>query len=205
MGATKFTFDTHFDTGVSRTDAEKRSRRSYSADEIEAIRHSAYGDGQSANAILAQQAVAASLSQVSAAVHTAISTMDAEIEAIRAEAADLALACARKLAGAALAHAPAAEVTDVLRLALHEAIAEPRIIVKVAPALADEIKHRATEVAADEGYEGRIQFAPDAALTGADCRIEWKGGGIERNLAAIEHALTDLILRRFPPKESTKE
>jgi flagellar assembly protein FliH len=39
--------------------------------------------------------------------------------------------------------------------------------------------------------------AADPAMTGADCRIEWRGGGAERSEAAIEEALTALITRRF--------
>jgi len=34
-------------------------------------------------------------------------------------------------------------------------------------------------------------------ITGADCRIEWRGGGSERSEAAIEAALDALIARRF--------
>jgi hypothetical protein len=34
-------------------------------------------------------------------------------------------------------------------------------------------------------------------LSGADCRLEWRGGGIERSHSLIETALADLIVRRF--------
>jgi hypothetical protein len=40
-------------------------------------------------------------------------------------------------------------------------------------------------------------IAADPAITGADCRIEWRGGGSERSEAAIEAALDALIERRF--------
>ena len=38
MTAVKFTFDTHFETGAARAEAAKRSRRSYSSDELDLIR-----------------------------------------------------------------------------------------------------------------------------------------------------------------------
>jgi L-alanine-DL-glutamate epimerase-like enolase superfamily enzyme len=35
-------------------------------------------------------------------------------------------------------------------------------------------------------------------MANADCRIEWRGGGVERAQSAIESALADLVARRFP-------
>ena len=40
-------------------------------------------------------------------------------------------------------------------------------------------------------------IAADPAMTGADCRIEWRGGGAERSEQTIEDALTALIAHRF--------
>jgi flagellar assembly protein FliH len=40
-------------------------------------------------------------------------------------------------------------------------------------------------------------MAADPGISGADCRIEWRGGGSERSEAAIEAALDALIARRF--------
>ncbi len=40
-------------------------------------------------------------------------------------------------------------------------------------------------------------LAADPAMGGADCRIEWRGGGAERNEQTIEDALTALIAHRF--------
>ena len=47
------------------------------------------------------------------------------------------------------------------------------------------------------GYEGRVLVAADPLIHGADCRIEWRGGGSERSEAAIQTALETLITRRF--------
>jgi flagellar assembly protein FliH len=204
--ATKFTFDTHFDGADPRnTKADSRSRRSYSAEEIESLRHEAREDGRKDGDVRASHAIAASLGQVAAAVHAAIEAMDEEVERIRTEAAGLALAAAKKLATAALASAPDAEIAEALRIALHQAVGEPRILVKTAPLLADKIQERANEIAQAEGYDGRIQFVSDEALADADCRIEWLGGGVERAQSAIETALSDLIARRFPSLAERKD
>jgi flagellar assembly protein FliH len=194
----KFTFDTHFDDrGTEAVAVNARARKSLSADEIEALKKDAREEGRRQADILATQAVAASIGQVAAAMVSAIEAMDGEVERLRAEAASLALAAARKLAGAALSHAPEAEIAEALAIALHQAIGEPRIVVKTPAGLADAIEKHAADIAAEQGFEGRIQIAADSTLRGADCRIEWRGGGVERSHAMIDNALADLIARRF--------
>ena len=196
--AVKFTFDTHFDSaGPREAKAETRSRKTYSADEIELMKRTAREEGRKDGDVRATQAVAASIGQVAAAVHAAIAALDAEVETIRAEAAVLAVKAAKQLARAALAAAPESEVEDTLRLALHQAIGEHRIVVKTAPQLVLSLGERATKIAAEEGFDGRIQFMPDPALSGADCLIEWRGGGFERAQETIETALDELVARCF--------
>jgi flagellar assembly protein FliH len=196
--AVKFTFDTHFDNGAQdNARAEARSRKNYSLEEIEEIKREAREEGRRDGDVRATQAVAASVGQVAAAVLSAIEAMDSEIEAIRSEAASLAVAAAKTLARAALAAAPQAEIEQALHVALHQAIGEPRVVVKTSPLLAQNIQERANEIASAEGFEGRMQFVGDGGLFDADCRIEWRGGGIERAQAALEQALDDLVARRF--------
>lgn len=197
--ATKFTFDTHFDGGEheQKNAADTRSRKSYGADEIDAIRKEARDEGRRDGDVRAAQAVAASIGQVAAAIVAAVNAMDGDVEAIRAEAAGLALAASRKLAGAALRAAPEAEIVEVLRAALHQAVGQPRMVVTTTPALAAAIEAKVAALAAEQGFEGRVHFAPDPALGDADCRIEWHGGGVERAHRSIDNALAELIARRF--------
>ena len=192
----KFTFDTDFDDRAAEM-AEARARKSLSTEEIETLKRDAREEGRKHADILATQAVAASIGQVAAAMLAAIEAMDGEVERLRTEAAGLALAAAKKLAGAALNHAPEAEIAEALNVALHHAIGEARVVVKTPPALAKAIESRAAEIAAEQGFEGRIQIAGDSTLNGADCRIEWRGGGVERSHSMIENSLADLIARRF--------
>lgn len=192
----KFTFDTDFDDRAAEA-AEARARKTFSPDEVETLKREAREEGRKQADILATQAVAASIGQVAAAMLAAIEAMDEEVERLRAEAAGLALAAAKKLAGAALNHAPEAEIAEALKVALHHAIGEARLVVKTPPALAKAIEIRAAEIAAEQGFEGRIQVGGDNTLSGADCRIEWRGGGVERSHSIIENALADLITRRF--------
>ena len=191
----KFTFDRDFDDRNDAADA--RARKSFSTEEIEKLKREAREEGRKHADTTATQAIASSIGQVAAALHAVIEAMDDEVERMRADAAGLALAAAKKLAGAALNHAPEAEIAEALHVALHHAIGETRVVVKTPPTLAKAIEARAAEIAAEQGFEGRIQIAGDSTLSGADCRIEWRGGGVERSHFLIENALVDLIARRF--------
>jgi flagellar assembly protein FliH len=202
MKAVKFTFDTSFaESDAPGPAAESRSRKSYTAAEIDDIRATSFEEGRRAGEVRAAEAVAASMSEFSAALNSAVEKMNEEIEAMRAEAAMLAVAAAKKLAGAALAHAPEAEIAEALRVALHQAISETHITIKAPPGLLKGLEEKLSEVAANEAFEGRLRFVPDPSLHFGDCRIEWRGGGIERAQSLIEQGLAELITRRFPPQD----
>jgi flagellar assembly protein FliH len=80
---------------------------------------------------------------------------------------------------------------------MHQAVGEPRIILRAAPDVVAALEGRVADIAHEEGYEGRVMLAVDPAITGGDCRIEWRGGGSERSEAVIESAIGVLIARYF--------
>jgi flagellar assembly protein FliH len=198
MNARKFTFDTRFDDEHPGAGAASRRKQSFSSEDVESARSTGYDEGRRSSEVRAAEALAASIGQVAAALAQAIAALDNEIESMRADAAQLAFAAAKKLAGAALAHAPEAEIADALRAALHQAITESHVTVKAPAALVHTLQEKLAELPIHEGYEGRVRFIADPDLYGADCRIEWRGGGIERAHARIEESLAELISRRFP-------
>jgi flagellar assembly protein FliH len=109
----------------------------------------------------------------------------------------LALLAARKLAHVAVASLPQGDVEEALRDAIHQAIGEPRIILKAAPNVIALLKDKLDELAHELGYEGRIVTHPEQGMRGADCRIEWRGGGAERSIDHLEEAIGEVISRRF--------
>jgi flagellar assembly protein FliH len=198
-GARKFTFDTEFHGEKDRPSeaARGRQKQTLTLEELERLQAEAHAAGADNAQARATESVERGLAALTIAVRAALDTSHAEIEALRDEAARLALAMAKKIAPAALASLPAGDVENALRQAMHQAIGEPRITLRAAPAVVEAMEPRLTDIAHEEGYEGRLMIAADPAMTGADCRIEWRGGGAERSEAVIEEALTGLITRRF--------
>ena len=198
-GARKFTFDTEFSGGDDRQApaAQARQKQTLTIEELENLKTLARHEGASSAEIRAAEALERGIAALTISVRAALDTSHAEIEVIRDEAARLALAMARKIAPAALAALPSGDVEIALRQAMHQAIAEPRITLRAAPAVIQALEPRLNDIAHEEGYDGRVLFAADPAMTGADCRIEWRGGGAERSEQIIEEALSALIAHRF--------
>jgi flagellar assembly protein FliH len=197
--AKKFTFDTEFTGAENRPSpaARARQKQTLTTEELDVLAQNARVEGESQASVRAAEALDRSVAALTIAVRAALDTSQAEIEALRAEACFLALAMAKRIAPAALAALPAGDVEIALRQAMHQAIIEPRITLRAAPAVVEVLEARLADIAHEEGYDGRVLIAADPAMRGADCRIEWRGGGAERSEAAIEEALTALISKRF--------
>ena len=199
MTATKYTFDTEFrpEGDLISNAARERLKKAYSHAEIDQLCARARDQGMKAGQVRAQEAIAAGTLDVAAVLKDVLARSSKDVEQVRADAAGIALVAAKKLARAALATLPQAEIEIALREAMHQAIGEPRIVLRTAQGVADAIAARLNEIAHDEGFDGRVQISGDPALKGTDCRIEWRGGGAERSESAIENALQELIARHF--------
>ena len=197
--APKFTFDTEFSGAEDRRApaAQARQKQTLTIEELESLKNTARSEGESSAQARATDALERTVAALTISVRAALDVSHAEIEQVRDDAARLALAMARKIAPAALAALPTGDVEVALRQAMHQAIAEPRITLRAAPAVTAVLEPRLNDIAHEEGYEGRVLIAADPAMTGADCRIEWRGGGAERSESSIEDALNALISRHF--------
>jgi flagellar assembly protein FliH len=197
--SSKFTFDTEFRNAedvVSRA-AQGRRKQVLTTEEIEAMCARAREEGAGTAQVRASESINPTVAALVISLRAALDQAHAEIEQVRAEATELAFAAAKKIAPKALAALPACDVEAALRSAMHQAIGEPRITLRAAPEVAAVLEPRIADIAHEEGYEGRVMIAADAMVKGADCRIEWRGGGSERSEAAIEAALDALMERRF--------
>ncbi len=198
--AAKFTFDTEFLPEGDRVapTAKARQRRTLTNEELEAMAQSARREGEVAAGARAVEQLDRTIAALTVSLRAALDSSHAQIEAVRADAAAIALAMARKIASAAIAALPVADVEMALREAMHQAVAEPRITLRAGAEVVEALAPRIAMIAHEEGYDGRLMLAADPAMTGADCRIEWRGGGAERSEAVIEAALDRLIAGHFP-------
>ncbi len=193
-GPRKFTFDTAFDGGRVVRDASK-TKKFFLPEEVEAAKAEAYEAGRASVEARAAQAQSMALGDIARAVLAALDEMDAIGREARARAAEIALAAARKIAGASLRMHPVEAVEETIAACLSQIPHEPRVVVRVDVDLAAELKDRIARLAEEIGFDGRIVVAGEHALTAADCRLEWADGGASRDAAAIAAAVDEAVAR----------
>jgi flagellar assembly protein FliH len=205
--ASKFTFDVEFLPGGERLSLSERGRQKkvYSMDEIDQISARAREQGMKAGHVQALEAQTREIAKLVEILREVLSRSGKATTEVRQDASLLAFAVGRKLAAAAVRALPTADVEELLRHALHQAVGEPRVVLHTSPKVAELLGPKLAEIAHEEGFEGRLAIAGEANLAAADCRLEWRGGGAERSESTIEAAIADLIARRFSNPSSVEE
>ncbi|MDO1558180.1 flagellar assembly protein FliH [Brevundimonas sp. 2R-24] len=153
-----------------------RIRRAYTAAEAESLIAQAAAEAERRQRASDEGRAAQALADIAAATQAGLARMDQALDALRREAAELAVEAGRVLSGGALEQFPEAPVKAALDALHDELTAMPRLIVHVS---ADALERTAPviEQAADEaGLSGRIVVRPDAGLAGAAFTFEWPDG-----------------------------
>lgn len=114
---------------------------------------------------------------------------------LEAEAVDVAVAVARKLASELLAREPLAEIAALATECFKTFIAAPHVAVRVNSALYEAARERLEAIARDRGFEGRLVVLGEPEIAIGDCRIEWADGGVVRDGADVAAAIDDLVHR----------
>lgn len=203
----KFNFDTEFrpEGDLVSNAARARQRKVLTQDEIDNMLSRAREQGMKTGQVRAAEATTAAVQQLCAIVQTAMGSVQGQLEQQRQEASALALVAAKKLAHLAVSQMPTADVEEALREALHQAVAEPRIVLRAAPNVIEAIKDKLEEISIEMGYEGRMVATADPHIQGADCRIEWRGGGAERSMEHLEDAIAEVINRRLSQVSTSRK
>ena len=201
----KFNFDNVFGSKGGATQAvAPRARSTFSSDEVDAIRKDTFAQGKAETEAQASALRAAALAAVAQRLNTVIGGLDATVLTLRQESAVLALQVARKLAETALAAFPQTEVEALLGECLHNLHREPRLVVRASAACAEALRGEIDALCQQHGYTGRVVILAEPQLSGADCRIEWADGGIERDLAQTFATIEECV-ERWRTAQSSEE
>lgn len=198
--AVKFTFDTRFDADADLlARAEVRVKPSLTEDDMEQVRAEAYAAGMLAGEAKAQaaidQEISSAMESFAANAGSLLAALQAESATIRAEASQLALVAARKLAPALIKTRPQTEIEAVLRDCLTHLNREPHIVLRVSEALVEQLKTVVDRMAMERGLSGRIILLGQNDIAEGDCVVEWADGGVIRSREEIEKELCDIVDR----------
>jgi flagellar assembly protein FliH len=192
----KFLFEDDFagDTRASRHVAPAAHEAAVAAAREEGYRAGVAAGAQKAAADLAGRSAAASerIAQGLAQLAQGLAGIEARLEA---ESVEVAVAVARKLAPELIAAEPFAEVAALAAGCFRQLVAAPHVVVRVDDATYETARARLTEIAHMQGFDGRLVVLAEPALKPGDCRIEWADGGLTRDRAATEAAITEAVAR----------
>lgn len=203
----KFAFSTVFsEEGEVLRDGD-RVRRILTEEEVIEAKKAAFEEGQSSEVARAAQIEADAVRAIASQMQLILTRLHGESEALRADAAQLAVAAARKIGGAALELHAVETVAELAGEMMSELRGEPRLSVHCAPELEGALAEKLGEVAAQAGFDGAVIVRGEAGLSGADCRLEWRRGSVSRSAEEIEDRLNGLVTKWLEqaPEEATGE
>jgi flagellar assembly protein FliH len=189
----KFNFDTVFDGGGHVIASTPRPRRTFTLDEVEQVRRQATADGErtAMSSIAARQAAA--LEAIAQACRAALPRLAEVAHEHRSGSAELALACARQIAGSALDRFPQAPAQAALEALAREIEAAPRLIVSCEPELADGLQTALDETGQAIGYAGQIQVRPSPGMGHAAFTLDFGDGQAAFDPAAAAERVADTL------------
>jgi|GEM_PF-1147841 len=195
--ATRFEFDLELSSGAVVHPRAERKKTKWTEQEVEAIRAEAFVAGEEAGrsseeATLSRQ-IAAGSEQVAERLGALLENLTTERAALREEAAEIALAIARKLMPALMENAPAQEIDAVVEHAFALLRNEPRVVIHVAADQLQLLEERISGLVSEGGFEGKLilRAAEDVAL--GDVRIEWASGAITRDTPALDASIEQIV------------
>jgi flagellar assembly protein FliH len=192
----KFLFNTDF--GETREAVPK-----VSAEEVQATIAAAEQRGYQRGLVAAEAAARTEAERRTAAAYERIASLLAGIAAemkalegrLEAEAVDVAVAVARKLAPTLLAREPLAEVVALATECFNAFLLAPHVVVRVNKESYAAARERLEDMARGRGFEGRLVVLGEESIAPGDCRIEWADGGVVRNQAGVAAAIDELVAR----------
>ncbi|MFT6661358.1 MAG: flagellar assembly protein FliH [Maricaulis maris] len=201
MNPIKFDFDTEFDHDGQILREGESYKRFFTQDDVDAARMWGVEEGRE----MEEGRCAQSLQAIASQMQLILSRLSAESDGLRQEAAGLAIAAARKIAGEALAAYPIDTIEQVALEAVKDLRSEPRLSVRCNPELVEALAERLEKTARDAGFDGAIMVRGDDALPGADVRLEWGAGAVQRSADEIETRLNDVVARWLASPPSDEE
>lgn len=171
-------------------------RKYFSREEADRLAAQARAEGEARARQGAEAKGFASVDRIVVSLAPVAAQLSAIAESLRAEAAELAMIAARKIAGVALdragEEAAAIAVADVVA----QLKAGPTIVVACAPEALASIERRLEQLRA-KGIGASITFRPDPRARPGDWRVEWAEGSTGFSREGVERAIENVLRARL--------
>jgi flagellar assembly protein FliH len=189
--AKPFLFETDFRSARPSAEAQRAAEAAAQAEAEAHARGVQEGRIQAESQV--QGRLADAMTRLALAAAGLIAQADARDAEREAQAVEVAMLIARKVAGDALDAAPLAGIGEAARTALQHLRGVPHLVVRVHDSLVEEAETLVKRLARERGYEGRLVVLGDPDMAAGDARIEWADGGIVRERARIEASVLNAL------------
>jgi flagellar assembly protein FliH len=211
----KFPFDTPFDTPFDRPEKQEEEKApeveesqpeeeappTYSEEEVNAAREEGFAAGKKegiAEAANATEHQIMELLKKMEGQYTKLFRIQNESNSATArDATAVAVVVARKVLPDLNQRNALGEVERFAEMALEKVIKEPHVVMRVNPRIYGPLAKRIDALIAGKEYAGQIKLMADDGIPVGDCRMEWRNGGGERNLAAKMREIDEIIERNL--------
>ena len=175
----------------------KEEAPSFSEEELAAAKQEGYDQGRQdavremevhAEQILAvtQQSVASKLEQI-------FKIQEQAAHIAERNTVELANVIVRKLFPSLESEHTLPEVLATVRNALDQFREEPSVSIRAHPDYEDALTKATDEMASRGIFKGTVHIIGDPEVSPGDCRIEWDGGGAERNMSRLFEEIDGIV------------
>jgi flagellar assembly protein FliH len=151
---------------------------------------------------VAARRTAAAFEQIADALERMARGLAAVEQRIEMESIELAAAVAKKLAPELVLREPFAEIAALVTECFRQLTNAPHVVVRVNDALHETAKAQLEEIARTRGFAGRLVVVAEPEIAVGDCKIEWADGGIVRDAAKVEVAISNAIGRYLGARQA---
>lgn len=191
---TPFSFDTEFDASgvVVSASSFRPVKRTYLSGEVEALLAQARLEARETALAEAESLQAMAMVEIAQALAGGASVLAQVAQNHRSQSAELALAAARVLSGAALDRFPAGPLQAAIEALGQEIDASPRLVVR-SGGLDAMARTRIEALCTDAGFSGLVSFRDDPQMERAAFCLEWSDGRAEFDPAAAAERMGEAL------------
>lgn len=189
--ATKFMFGTDFREG---------SRKAAGEADISAARADGFRQGVEQGRHEAEGQLGGFAAQLARSAERLFALEDVRVAAIEEQAAEVAIAVAKAIAGAALAEKPLATLQGAVRECLSHARQAPHLVVRVHESAVEAAEELVQKLTREHGFSGRLIVLGEPDIMPGDGRIEWADGGFVMDRERLSGLIEQAVASVFPAR-----